>query len=142
MANADYRTAQYDSTAGRRVGVVLEKTIDFAVNNHGAGDVLKLFDVYKGDVVRGAFIEVLTAEGATCTVDLGIPTVDTDGFFPALSINSTGFNAMVHTLSAGATVGLTAGYVVAADTTVDLITKTAATDAAKIRVGIVVDRLA
>lgn len=53
-------------TSAPNTGVALPST------GFADGDILEVFWVPKGTVVRGVGLYVLTAEGATCTIDVGV----------------------------------------------------------------------
>jgi hypothetical protein len=73
---------------------VFKKTIDCAVDDMGAGDVAKVFNIPANVRITNVTVNVLTAEGAAETVDVGDYTtatdaaIDADGFHDGLSINS------------------------------------------------------
>lgn len=73
--------------------IKLKKTVDFAATNYSSGDILQLFDIPAGTVVHHIVADVLVAEGAAATVDVGITGVDADGFLDGLSVNSVAMSA-------------------------------------------------
>ena len=62
----------------------------------GAADVLQVFEVPEGFFASSVIVNPTTAEGATCTIDVGVTTssqvltgADTDGFINGGDINGT-----------------------------------------------------
>ena len=51
---------------------ILEKQLDFSATNVSSADVVQVFEVLDDQVCLYGSIEVVTAEGGTATVDLGI----------------------------------------------------------------------
>lgn len=104
--------------------VTLYKRIDFSKTNAASSDLLKLFKIPKGVWLLNSMITVITPEGGTATVDLGVhaddatPTaVDADGLQDGTNINATAGTsvcprAMGDTLTGGSTVN---GYLTTAN---------------------------
>lgn len=91
MANIDLTVNQGDQPS--EVGPALlkwEKIVDFSVvaNNIIATESAALFDLPAGILVVAAKIEVLTAEGATATADLGITGGDVDAYIDGADLNA------------------------------------------------------
>lgn len=131
--------SEYYANSGTRHTVLLQKTLDFAVTNRGAGDVLQLFDVAAGDHVVGAAIKVVTVEGATQTFDLGDGS-DADGYIDGANGNALGTTGMTYVESTGAVVGYAGGKFYTAADTIDL-TVVEAADACKVIVTVLVNKL-
>jgi hypothetical protein len=110
--------------------------LDFAKTPYGAADVLQVFNVPAGTLVRHVAYEVVTAEGATLTFDIG----DGDaaaGYISNANGNSAGargVNTLALTEATPNTVtGYSGGKFYSAADTID-ITLDHAVDAGKIRV--------
>lgn len=90
MATVDLTVGGTTKLASANAGkmTMLQKTLDFAETNRSSGDVLQLFDIPAGTLVSHVEANVITAEGATCTADLGLTGVDVDGFLDGLNLNS------------------------------------------------------
>ena len=103
---------------------MLRNIIDFTKQNCGSTDVVKALSIPAGVIVLGVVVNALTAEGATCTVDIGITGTDADRWGNDISINATGVvnyqEAFVYPT-----------YFSSADT-IDLLVNSASTDAAKL----------
>lgn len=69
--------------------VMQEASIDFATYPVASGDIIQLFNVSKGDVILGFFIEPTTAEGGAATIDAGITGVAASGLKNDADINAT-----------------------------------------------------
>lgn len=96
-----------------------------------AADILQLFSVPAGTWVPATFIEILTVEGETATVDLGDGT-DTDGFINDFDANAVAWgSSLITTAFSLATAG---GKVYSAADTIDLLLNTAAFNVGKLRV--------
>lgn len=123
----DYTDSENGAQSLSRLGgevVMDEIDINFAAFNVGAGDIVQLFNVSKGDVLLSAMTQVYTAEGAAGTGDIGITTTDPNGLDDAVD-----FNAIACSASAVGTDALI-GYKMTQDDTIDLVTDHAL-DAAK-----------
>jgi hypothetical protein len=88
----------------------LYKTFDLAAlkaslnddTDFTTGDIMKAFSIPANTLVLTAHCKVHVAEGATCTIDLGITGGDTDGFLDGADLNSTSTSiATGHTLGYG-----------------------------------------
>lgn len=66
---------------------VIENYIDFSATSVSAADVVEVLDVGAGTWVHGVGLRDITAEGATCTVDVGDAT-DPNGYMDAADLNS------------------------------------------------------
>lgn len=94
--------------------VSLNSGTDFA-----AGDIMKAFSIPANTLVLTAHGKVHVAEGAACTIDLGITGVDAEGFLNDLDINSTSTSvSTAHTLGFG--VNFMLGKLVTTADTVDI----------------------
>lgn len=93
----------------------LNSGTDFA-----SGDVMKAFSIPANTLVLSAHCKVHKAEGATCTIDLGITGDDADGFLNDVNLNSTSTSVSTgHTLGYGTDFML--GKLVTAADTVDIL---------------------
>lgn len=90
MATVDLTVGGTTKLASANAGkmTMLQKTLDFAVTSRSSGDVLQLFDIPAGTLVSHIVVDVQTAEGATCTADIGLTGVDVDGFVDGVNLNS------------------------------------------------------
>ena len=129
MATVNLVTTGSIGLPGRR-GVapvsVIETEVDFAdvLASKGAAleasDVVQAIAVPAGTIVMGVGLEVVTAaDSTTLTLDVGDGT-DADGYVDGADGKTVGMNYRVHTLNAGATVGLTAGKAYTASDTIDI----------------------
>lgn len=75
------------SAQGMGKYTVLEKLVKFADNDTTATDILQIFNVPKDVIVVGVAAEVITAEGATLTLDIGDGT-DPDGWLDGYNANA------------------------------------------------------
>lgn len=99
----------------------LEKIVDFSDAGlaMAAADTMDLFFVPAGTLVMGAKLEVLTADSAATTADLGVTGGTVDSLINGAAMNSTGV-----TLSGSAATGgmaATGGTYFAVDTIVSLL---------------------
>jgi hypothetical protein len=98
----------------------------------GNGDTIKAFNVSAGTLARFIGINVLQAEGATLTVDIG--DGDTaNGYANDLTLNTAGFAVPAFTLTEGTpntVAGFGAGKLYTVDDTIDLLVNQAAADTA------------
>jgi len=95
----------------------------------GVGDVMKAFDIPANTLILGAHCKVHKAEGAACTIDVGITGDDADGFLNDANLNSTSTSVFTgHTLGYGTDFML--GKLVTAASTVDILFNTASSDVA------------
>lgn len=69
-----------------------ERIVDFSVaaNQMAGSDTMQLFDLPAGLLVLGAKVEVLTAQGAVCTADLGLTGGNVDEYIDGADLNATG----------------------------------------------------
>ena len=74
--------------AGRNKHYVMEGRFDFSVANVGSAETCALFDVKADHVVMGMSVKVVTAEGGTATIDIGITGDDVDRFIDGANINA------------------------------------------------------
>lgn len=65
-----------------------EAFVDSAEQNHGAADICQLFNISRGMRVLDVTCEIITAEGGTLTIDVGITAVDADGFHDGFNGNA------------------------------------------------------
>lgn len=92
----------------------LNSDTDFA-----AGDIMKAFSIPANTLILTAHCKVHVAEGAACTMDLGITGVDADGFLNDADLNSTSTSvSTAHSLGFG--VNFMLGKLVTAADTVDI----------------------
>lgn len=134
MATIDKTMKQFGGThAGARGTVVLSNTIDCKAQGVSALDVVKALAIGAGDLVLAVVVHVLTAEGATLTVNVG-DGADPDGFLAAVN-----GNALAITGEAG-TEGYTGGKLYTEDDSIDLVFNNAASNAV-IKVSALVARL-
>ena len=92
----------------------LNDDTDFA-----AGDIMKAFSIPANTLILTAHCKVHVAEGATCTIDVGITGDDADGFLDGANINSTSTSvATAHTYGYG--VNFMLGKLVTTADTVDI----------------------
>lgn len=85
-----------------------------------SGDVLQAIPLPAKTLVLHVGVDVTTAGTSGLTLDVG-DGADADGYLDGVAGDAAGSFASIHTLSTGATVGLTAGkYYTAADT-IDLV---------------------
>lgn len=92
----------------------VRKVCDFATNNVSSGAIVGVLRLPKHSVLHGAILRVVTAEGGTATVDLGIHSadvsgsaVDIDGILDGVDINAaagTGYYGQQVTPIAGTAV--------------------------------------
>jgi len=68
---------------------LIENIIDFSKLNVAASDVVQVAKIPAGAIVRDVIVTVLTAEGATCTADVG-DTGDADGWIDDANLNAVG----------------------------------------------------
>ena len=95
----------------------VDRVIDFSDTNLASGDWFKLFTLPAGSVIVQAALDVLTGEGATATVTLGI-TGTLNALSTALSIETTGYTR-VSTVKDYIVLSATPDIVVAADHAMD-----------------------
>lgn len=103
MANHDFRTTtgatRLPSIAGGKA-FHLSAELDCAENNVGAGEIAFLLSIPAKTFVKGVVLDVLTAEGAASTVDVGDYTdvatpveVAGDGYLDGANANSVAASA-------------------------------------------------
>jgi hypothetical protein len=66
-----------------------EAVLDCSLKNLTAADVVSLFDALTGEITMAMMMEVLTPEGTTLTVDVGITGAVTDGFIDGANGDAT-----------------------------------------------------
>jgi len=83
----------------------------------------ELFDIPKYRMHLSTYVEVLTAEGATATADLGITGGDVDILIDGVDLNATGlhWSGQETTAAVASLLGTGAGAVLAANTTYSLL---------------------
>ena len=112
----------------------VEVTLDFSDTGALTTDTVQVFDVAAKQLLLGMAVEVLTAEGGTATIDIGLTGGDVDAFIDGADINAA--VGSVHKSGDAGTkeVILAAGgqYFATADT-IDLLPKNDL-DAAKIKI--------
>jgi hypothetical protein len=116
--------------SGLNKAYVIKKQLDFSDTNVLAADVVQALQIPAGTMVLNVYVEVVTAEGGTCTATVG------DGAGASSWDASTDLNATAGTVTAGISgtdaYALT-GKVYTAEDTIDL-TMGHNTDAAVINV--------
>jgi len=139
MATVDYTKGGATKPPSNALSGVhrLDLEIDFSENSADSGDVLQIFDVPAKSFVVGVGYEVLTAEGATLTFDIGLTGTDVDGFIDGANGNAVGSGvSMAPALVDGAPNTLNPAYGLgkyfAVTDTIDVLLNNDA-DAAKIR---------
>lgn len=60
-----------------------EAVVDATLQTLAAADIAQIFDALAGFLILGVAMEVLTAEGGTLTVDVGLTGVDVDAWLDA-----------------------------------------------------------
>lgn len=60
--------------------------------NRGSGDIDQVFTLNEGYLVEEVICEVLTEEGATATMDVGITGGDVDAWLDGVDLNSAGWS--------------------------------------------------
>ncbi len=66
---------------------VVEVNLDFSTTNAAASDTVTVFDVKAKQLLLGMAVEVVTAEGGTATIDIGLTGGDVDAFIDGANIN-------------------------------------------------------
>jgi len=94
-----------------------------------SGDTLDIFHFHKGTVIKRICDRLKTAEGAQCTIDVGITGGDTDGFLDGVDMNGTPGDVYYTTDALGYGTDNLFGYFCAADKAVTIIFNDAATNA-------------
>lgn len=91
MANHDLTVNQGDQphVAAPPVDIRFERIVDFSVNNLASADTADLFDIPGYLKVIAASVIIVTPEGGTATIDLGIKGVDADNLLDGANINDT-----------------------------------------------------
>ena len=87
MANLDFTRGVTVTADGKPHPPLLERVLDFSISNGAGSDVAQALDALAGYWVECVAIEVLTAEGATLTVDVG-DGADPDGFLNGVDMNA------------------------------------------------------
>lgn len=120
--------------AGPRM-VVMEKIVDFSVNNLASADTAQLFDLPADLFHVVTKVEVLTPEGGVATADLGITGGDVDKYIDGVDLNAAAGTVVVSGDAATAEPASmeTGGVYISAAETVSLLAN-AALDTAVIRV--------
>jgi len=93
MADIDLTVGQGDAPLGATLSSFLyERVVDFSVTGQqlAANDTMQLFDLPAGLHISGAKVEVLTAQGATCTADLGLTGGNVDEYIDGANLNVAG----------------------------------------------------
>lgn len=131
---------------------VFRKRVDLAVqaalagvSSFGSADTLGLLELPAGTLVMGVHVNVITAEGATLTADIGITGTDADGWVDGVDLNATGWTAGVQALTEGTPntlTGFTGGKLITADSRIDILFNNASADTAVFDVFIVFASLA
>lgn len=67
----------------------LSTPVKLAATGFAQNDILNIFLVPKGTLVRRVNLRIVTPEGGTATVDIGITGVDADGFMAGGNVNSS-----------------------------------------------------
>lgn len=108
--------------------------VSLPATGFGASDVLQVFEVPAGFLLRHVGVRVTTAEGGACTADIGnasatqthLLTADPDGYMGTIDLNALGVSTV---LVADAQLGCdtTMGVVFVTDGTIDFTFITAAT---------------
>ena len=115
------------------------KTIDLAqiVANDNAGvalttgDIIKAIDIPANTVVLGVHCKVHVAEGAACTIDVGVTGGSANGFLDDVNLNSTATSVMTaHTAPYGTDNMM--GKLFTSAGTIDILCNSSGTNAAVI----------
>ena len=67
---------------------LVENTLDFSDTGALTTDTVQVFDVAAKQMLLGMAVEVITAEGATATIDIGLTGGDVDAFIDGANINA------------------------------------------------------
>ena len=100
----------------------VEVTLDFSDTGALTTDTVQVFDVAAKQLLMGMLVEVVTAEGATATIDIGLTGGDVDRFIDGANIN--GAAGTVHKSGDAGTkevVVAEGGYYFAAADAIDLL---------------------
>jgi hypothetical protein len=130
MATVSHVESPFNSTTGYGQtsprcddvpGGMMAAMLDTAVKNISSSDVWEALSMPAGAVVTEVGIGVITAEGGTITVDVGITGGATDGFLDGVSLNATA--GICHNSLNAATAADThsAGYYFASADTIDVL---------------------
>jgi len=122
---ATYTTYSDNTSPSKHIGsevIKIEKTIDWATNARGAADIDQAIKMPAGAMMLSCVARVITAEGGVATCDIGIAAGST--FHNDLDIN-----AVASTASTTAE-----GYYFSADDTIDVLSNTAATGVAVMKI--------
>ena len=65
----------------------VEVTLDFSDTGALTTDTVQVFDVAAKQLLMGMLVEVVTAEGGTATIDIGLTGGDVDRFIDGANIN-------------------------------------------------------
>lgn len=96
MADTDLTTGYGTQPVGAQVPVIKwERIVDFSANNLGSSDTMQLFDLPADVLVMLVTVEVLTAEGGTATIDIGITGGDVDKYMDGANINQSAGTVIV-----------------------------------------------
>lgn len=133
MATVDKTVGQVvaDRTAGARSEFMITNTIDCALFNQAQNDVSQMLSIAAGWLVRNVCIKVVTAEGATLTMNVG-DGADVDGFLAGTNGNATGMSLSALALTEGTPntiTGYMGGKFYSAADTIDIVWLNAATKA-------------
>ena len=133
----DFRTAAEGALGGDHRVACFDTYIDCLEQNIGTIEVA-LFDVPERHVFLSCLVEVLTAEGGTATLDVGVATgetgVDIDGFADGVNLNSAAGTVLYDPDAVYCSAGTGGGYVTPNGGNIVSMTVNNALDAAKFRV--------
>jgi hypothetical protein len=123
------------------LALVATPTVPEALPSTGFGstDVLEVFWVPKGTIVKAVGLYVITGEGATCTIDVGVASAtqcgalaaDTDGWLNEANLETAGYR--IGTTDATLTMGrdtVPGGEIFVTDGSIDILFNNAATNVA------------
>jgi hypothetical protein len=123
---------------------VMTKVVDLSKTTaRGAADVDEVLHVAKGTFVLAVFVKLITAEGATLTIDVG-DGADSDGWLDNADMNAAApaYYASSLALTEGTPNTFTrpyaAGRLYTADDTIDITWNNASADVCKLVLGAVV----
>ena len=100
--------------------------VSFDTTNVGSAETSALFDIKAGYLVLGMSVKVVTPEGGTATIDIGITGTDVDKFIDGANINAAA-DSFYKSGDAGTkeTVLAEGGYYFEADGVIDLLANNA-----------------
>jgi hypothetical protein len=113
--------------------------VALAATGFGASDILEVFWVPKGTIVKEVGLYVITGEGATCTIDVGVTSAtecgalaaDTDGWLNNANLETAGYR--ISTTDATLTMGrdtVPGGEIFVTNGSIDILFNNAATNVA------------